>query len=167
MLRRVLPVVAVLLTAACAGGGEAKSEADTEPVPTTPGADVPIDQTVFAADLGVDIAASTQTATGLYYRDLVVGEGATVTAGQTVDVYYDGRLTDGTKFDATKIGSPFTFQAGMGKVIAGWDEGVVGMKIGGKRQLIIPPALGYGPSGVGPIPPNAILYFTVEVLDAR
>lgn len=163
MSGRLFLVVATLLTAACAGGGEAAPEAAL----TIPGADVPIDQTVFAAELEVDLAASTQTATGLYYRDLVVGEGATVAAGQTVDVYYDGRLTDGSRFDATKVGSPFSFPAGTGRVIAGWDEGVVGMKIGGKRQLIIPPSLGYGSAGGGPIPPNAILYFTVEVLDSR
>lgn len=159
MLGRIKPVMTLLLITACSGG--------SAPVPTVPGANVPIEETIFAAELNVDIATSTRTATGLYYRDLVVGDGPAVTAGQTVDVYYDGRLTDGTSFDSTKIGSPFSFPAGMGRVIAGWDEGVVGMNVGGKRQLIIPPSLGYGPSGVGPIPPNAILYFTVEVLDAR
>ncbi len=157
MLRRNLTIASLLLLAACGG----------ETAPATPEGPLPIEQTTFAADLGVDLGASTKSATGLYTRTLVEGDGAIVTAGQTVDVYYDGRLANGTRFDATTPGSPFTFLVGRGRVIAGWDEGVAGMKIGGKRQLIIPPALGYGASGVGPIPPNATLVFTVEVLGAR
>lgn len=157
MLHRTIAITSLLLLAACGG----------ENAPATPEGPLPIEQTTFSADLGVDLGASTKSATGLYTRTLVEGNGPVVTAGQTVDVYYDGRLANGSRFDATVPGSPFTFQVGRGRVIAGWDEGVAGMKVGGKRQLIIPPALGYGANGVGPIPPNSILVFTVEVLDAR
>lgn len=157
MLRRTMTTFALLAAAACGG----------EDAPATPEGPLPIEQTTFAADLGIDLGASTKTATGLYTRDLVVGDGAVVVAGNEVDVYYDGRLANGSRFDATAPGNPFTFLVGRGRVIAGWDEGVAGMRVGGKRQLVIPPALGYGATGIGPIPPNAVLVFTVEVLDAR
>jgi len=121
-----------------------------------------IEDTTFAAGLGVDLAASTRTASGLYYRDITVGGGATADVGHTIGVHYSGALANGTIFDANGAGAtPFSFVLGQGQVIAGWDEGVVGMKVGGTRQLIIPPALGYGSSGTGPIPGNAILVFTV------
>ena len=110
----------------------------------------------------------TKTASGLHYRDLVVGEGPAVEAGQAVSVRYAGALPDGTQFDATGPGDrPYTFHPGRGEVIAGWDEGVVGMRVGGRRQLILPPQLGYGARGSGPIPPNAILVFTVEVVGVQ
>lgn len=156
MLSRTVPVIALMLAAACGG----------ENAPATPEGPLPIEQTTFAPALGVDLAASNKSATGLYTRDLVVGDGAVVVAGNEVDVYYDGRLANGTPFDATAPGNPFTFTVG-GRVIDGWNEGVAGMRVGGKRQLVIPPALGYGANGIGPIPPNAILVFTVEVLAAR
>ena len=121
-----------------------------------------IEDTTFAAGLGVNLAASTKTASGLYYRDITVGTGATAVAGKTIAVHYTGALTNGTIFDANgTTATPFSFVLGQGQVIAGWDEGVVGMQVGGSRQLIIPPALGYGAGGSGPIPGNAILVFTV------
>ena len=127
-----------------------------------------IDSTTFAPALQVDLSQATKTGSGLYYRDLVVGSGPEVEAGQTVAVHYAGFLTDGTSFDANQPGKePFTFQPGTGQVIAGWDEGVVGMRVGGKRQLILPPDLGYGARGIGPIPGNAILVFTVDVVAIR
>jgi peptidylprolyl isomerase len=122
---------------------------------------LPIEQTTFAPALGVNLATSTRTAEGLYYRDLVVGTGAELTAGRTVSVFYQGTLANGSQFDATGA-SPYTFRLGVGAVIRGWDLGVAGMKVGGRRQLIIPPTLGYGGQRVGPIPPNSILVFTVE-----
>lgn len=122
---------------------------------------LPIEQTTFAPALGVNLATSTRTAEGLYYRDLVVGTGAELTSGRTVSVFYQGALANGSQFDATGA-SPFAFRLGVGQVIRGWDLGVAGMKVGGRRQLIIPPSLGYGGQRVGPIPPNSILVFTVE-----
>ncbi len=155
MSRVMRTALTTLLVAACG----------TEPSMEIPGN---IETATFAAALEVDLGASSSNQAGLYWRDITVGTGPVVTAGQAVDVYYTGWLKDGTRFDGTTVGDPFTFQVGVGGVIAGWDQGVVGMHVGGKRQLIIPPALGYGTRGAGGvIPPDAILVFTVEVLEAR
>jgi len=110
--------------------------------------------------------ASTTTPSGLIIDDLSVGQGAAAAAGQQVKVHYTGWLTDGTKFDSSKDrNDPFDFPLGAGRVIKGWDEGVQGMKVGGRRKLTIPPALGYGARGAGGvIPPNATLVFEVELL---
>ena len=106
------------------------------------------------------------TPSGLQYDDLLVGEGAVAQAGQFVSVHYTGWLTNGRKFDSSlDRGDPFSFHLGQGQVIAGWDEGVQGMQIGGKRKLTIPPDLGYGRDGAGGvIPPDATLVFEVELL---
>ena len=106
------------------------------------------------------------TESGLKYEDLTEGTGTEAQAGKTVSVHYTGWLTDGQKFDSSKDrNDPFEFALGAGQVIKGWDEGVVGMKIGGTRRLIIPPQLGYGARGAGGvIPPNATLLFEVELL---
>ena len=106
------------------------------------------------------------TPSGLQYDDLLVGEGAVAQAGQFVSVHYTGWLTNGRKFDSSlDRGDPFSFHLGQGQVIAGWDEGVQGMQIGGKRKLTIPPDLGYGRHGAGGvIPPDATLVFEVELL---
>ena len=108
----------------------------------------------------------TTTASGLQYWDIVVGTGATAAPGNNVKVHYSGFLTTGEKFDSSRDrGEPFSFPLGAGQVIKGWDEGVAGMKVGGQRQLRIPPALGYGAAGAGgAIPPNATLIFDVELL---
>jgi FKBP-type peptidyl-prolyl cis-trans isomerase FkpA len=109
------------------------------------------------------------TPSGLTYTDEAVGNGTEAQAGKTVFVHYTGWLTDGKKFDSSKDrGQPFSFPLGQGRVIKGWDEGVAGMKVGGKRRLTIPSNLGYGPAGAGGvIPPNATLVFEVELLDVR
>ncbi len=106
---------------------------------------------------------------GLKYTDDVVGTGTEATTGKTAVVHYTGWLSDGKKFDSSKDrNQPFSFPLGRGQVIKGWDEGVVGMKVGGKRTLIIPPSLGYGAQGAGGvIPPNATLKFEVELIDVR
>lgn len=105
------------------------------------------------------------TASGLKYVDVQEGTGATPQTGQTVYVHYTGTLQDGTKFDSSRDrNQPFSFRLGAGQVIRGWDEGISTMKVGGSRQLIIPPDLGYGTRGVGPIPPNSTLLFDVELL---
>jgi len=96
------------------------------------------------------------------------GKGATVERGNTVSVHYTGTLEDGKQFDTSVGRGPFEFQVGMGQVIQGWDQSILGMKVGEKRKLVIPPALAYGPRGVeGAIPPNATLVFEVEVLSVK
>lgn len=114
------------------------------------------------------------TASGLRYTDTKLGNGATAQPGQTATVHYTGWLSvageKGRQFDSSRTrGQPFSFPLGGGRVIKGWDEGVVGMKVGGQRMLIIPPQLGYGAQGAGGgvIPPNATLIFDVELLDVK
>jgi FKBP-type peptidyl-prolyl cis-trans isomerase FkpA len=105
----------------------------------------------------------------LIIEDLTIGTGDEAVRGQTVAVHYTGWLANGTKFDSSKDRSaPFDFPLGLGHVIAGWDEGVLGMRVGGTRKLIIPPEMGYGSRGAGGvIPPNATLVFEVELLAVR
>ena len=109
------------------------------------------------------------TSSGLQYIDQAVGTGDTAKAGQTVSVHYTGWLTNGKKFDSSvDRGQPFSFRLGVGQVIKGWDEGVQGMNIGGKRKLTIPSNLGYGARGAGGlIPPHATLVFDVELLGVQ
>lgn len=114
-----------------------------------------------------DVSSSlTNAQTSMQVEDLTVGTGPTVKAGDTVSVHYTGTLTDGTKFDSSRDrGTPFEFTVGAGKVIKGWDQGLLGMKVGGTRKLTIPPDLAYGAAGKGLIPPNAALIFEIELLN--
>jgi FKBP-type peptidyl-prolyl cis-trans isomerase FkpA len=153
MRRSSVALIAVLLSA-CGGGEPPKGD-------TAGGG--------MAAELEIDPAALTKTASGLQYQDVVTGSGAEATPGQVAVVHYTGWLTDGTKFDSSRDrGEPFSFPLGGGQVIAGWDEGVAGMKVGGRRKLVIPPDLGYGAGGSPPvIPPASTLVFDVELLEIR
>jgi FKBP-type peptidyl-prolyl cis-trans isomerase FkpA len=119
-------------------------------------------------------SAATAPAVAFQKIDAVAGAGKEAVAGSTAVVHYTGWLFDpkapsqrGAQFDSSREGPPFTFQVGAGDVIKGWDEGVQGMKVGGKRTLILPPNMGYGADGAGPIPPNANLIFEVELLDVK
>ncbi|HUG88625.1 MAG TPA: FKBP-type peptidyl-prolyl cis-trans isomerase [Actinomycetota bacterium] len=161
--------LAALLTA-CGGGDSAPepaSETDTTalaPAESPPAAIA----TTYAPELEVDLAAMQETASGLRYAIVSEGSGEVVEPGDTAVVHYTGWLPDGTQFDSSRDrGEPFPFPVGAGQVIAGWDEGVAGMAVGERRKLVIPPDLGYGPMGQGPIPPNATLVFDVELIEVR
>ena len=126
------------------------------------------ERTMAASD-NSSVGQEVTTASGLKYVDQVLGTGEVATAGKNTTVHYTGWLENGTKFDSSvDRGQPFSFPLGAGRVIKGWDEGVQGMKVGGKRTLLIPPSLGYGASGAaGVIPPNATLLFEVELLGVK
>lgn len=140
----------------CGGGDDA----------TAPPAAATVETTTFAPSLGVDLSAAgwTKTASGLYIRTLSSPAGASPAAvnGQRATVRYTGWLANGTQFES----STYAFALGASEVIAGWDQGIVGMRVGERRRLLIPPALGYGAQGGGPIPGNAVLVFDVELLSA-
>lgn len=105
---------------------------------------------------------------GLRYQDLKVGDGALAETGKTISVHYTGTLPNGTQFDSSVGGSPYTLKLGAGTVIKGWDEGIKGMRVGGKRKLTIPPDMAYGATGYPPvIPPNSTLLFDVELMEVR
>jgi peptidylprolyl isomerase len=158
-LSRALLLLTPLGFAGCLNG------TDTQTV-----ARIPIDCETLATSLPASEASLTTTTSGLKYRDVTVGAGATVTAGRGVAVHYSGCLTTGTKFDESdNTEQPFIFVVGATpkQAIAGFDEGVLGMKVGGRRQLVVPPALGYGGTANGPIPANSTLVFTVDAIAAE
>ena len=150
---------------ACAGEPAPEPEDTAEPAEAVVPAPAPL-ATTYAPELNVNLDGMEETESGLRYEVLKEGTGAVVQPGQTAVVHYTGWLPDGTKFDSSRDrGEPFGFPVGAGQVIQGWDEGVAGMAIGEERKLVIPPALGYGPTGQGPIPPNSTLVFDVELLE--
>jgi peptidylprolyl isomerase len=143
------------LTACASGGGSAYVARTTESIP-------------FASTLDVHLDKMTKTSTGLYYRDIEVGTGVVVKPLMEVTVFYNGWLTNGVKIDSTRVDqAPLKIPIGRGRVIKGWDEGIPGMRVGGRRQLIIPAELAYGSSRAGLIPPDAVLVFDVRVLSAK
>jgi FKBP-type peptidyl-prolyl cis-trans isomerase FkpA len=151
----VLALVAIAILVYRDYAANAQATSSTANATPTPGLD---------ATPPTPSANAITTADGLIYEDLQVGTGATAQAGDTVSVYYTGWLADGTKFDSSlDRGQTFDFTLGAGNVIAGWDEGVAGMKVGGIRLLVIPPSLGYGATANGPIPANSTLTFEVQL----
>ncbi len=122
----------------------------------------------FALDssLGINPDSLRPTGRGVYYVDVQQGSGAPVAAGDRLEVHYVGMLTDGTRFAATDR-SPFAFRVGEGRVIPGWEDGVIGMRVGGRRQLVIPAFLAYGRTGGGKVPPDATLVFDITLIDRR
>jgi peptidylprolyl isomerase len=123
--------------------------------------------TNYAPVLGVDLQRMTRTASGLYWMDLQEGDGAEARRGARVSVLYIGYLTDGTRFDSAES-APLGFTLGADEVIRAWDEGIVGMKVGGRRRLVAPPSLGYGTAARGDrIPPNSTLVFDIQLVNVR
>lgn len=150
MYRSLVLFVSFLAVAACSSDKVAVPE---------------IEFTTFAPALNVDLATMTKTASGLYFRDSIVGTGIAASSRDSVRVHYIGWLTSGAQFDNSfQRGNPIAFRLGRADVIAGWDEGIVNMRAGGWRKLVIPPALGYGNQASGPIPANSILVFNVQLV---
>src|SRR5215217_3563833 len=154
-LIRAAAVIAIAASAACVGGESLAPEATVE-------------ETTFASSLGVNLSASTRTASGAYYRDITVGPGAVIVAGDSVFVRYTGFLSNGTQIDSNVAATlPLGFRFGVGGVIKGFDEGLTGVRVGGKRQILVPPSLGYGPYDYGVIPGNSVLVFNIEVVSTK
>lgn len=177
MTRNTLPrlflvatLPATMLFAAC-GGDDDDDEATETPTTAASTATKPAERTPTkppSTTGPITLTNPTVTASGLKYEDTVVGTGASPKTGQRVTVHYTGTLTNGTKFDSSRDrNTPFTFVIGTGAVIKGWDEGVATMKVGGKRNLYIPAALGYGSRANGPIPANSDLIFEVELISVQ
>jgi peptidylprolyl isomerase len=155
---QVLARTALLVAALACGGGSA-------PPPSTTSQPAPIqgdvERTTFAPSLGVDLGAMTKRASGLFVQDLEMGTGAVAVRGKSVVVRYAGWLPNGKRFDSGEV----TVTLGTNKVIRAWEEGLLGMRVGGRRRLVTPPNLAYGPRGAGDdIPPNAVLVFEMQVL---
>lgn len=155
-MKRLLPLLAVLtITAACSASAGGSSTLALESI-------------TFAPSLQVDLAGMERTSNGVYFRDLLVGEGPQVRRGHRVAVHYAGFLPDGTQIDAVAPpAAPVEFELGGGTVIRGWESGMVGMRAGGQRQLVVPAALAYGGRRVGQVPPNANLVFVIKLVSAR
>jgi FKBP-type peptidyl-prolyl cis-trans isomerase FkpA len=154
-MNRFVMLSSLLLLLGC-GGSSSDGSNSGDPAKVT-----------YAPQLNVDLNAMEHRDSGLYLQDVQVGTGDQATAGRQVTVNYTGWLPDGTQFDSSKAAgrTPFSFTPGQHRVIDGWEEGIVGMKVGGVRKLVIPPSLGYGAQGAGTtIPPNAVLVFDVELL---
>jgi FKBP-type peptidyl-prolyl cis-trans isomerase FkpA len=171
---RVTSILSCLILAAFVAcgdetpGDEEREIYDTEPPPAEVGPDTAAAAS-FAPELDVDLGTFERSSTGLYVKDLAAGDGPAVAAGQTAVVHYTGWLADGTRFQSSLDGNePFAFPIGAGQVIPAWEEGIAGMKVGGRRKLVVPPDLAYGAQGAGAlIPPNATIVFEVDLLEIR
>ena len=152
--RAVALGLAPLLLAACLSGTDSGSPSD------------PATET-YAPSLGVNIAQMTKISNALYYQDLVTGTGVTAATGKSLSVNYTGWLVDGTQFDTSIGKAPISFTLGVGTVIPGWDLGLLGMRVGGKRRLVIGSDLAYGSGGFGVIRPNSTLVFDVQLLSVQ
>jgi peptidylprolyl isomerase len=179
-MMKLSPLLLAVAVAAAACGGDSKSDetaatpTKTAAAPTATATPAPVGKVKVTGALGAKpkVTITPINATppaNLVIKDLAKGHGKKAKAGDTVTVQYDGVLfADGSEFDASwNRGQPFSFPLGAGQVIPGWDKGVAGMKVGGRRVLTIPPNLGYGPQGSGPIPPNATLVFVVDLLKIK
>ena len=169
-VRRAVRALALPIAfAACLGSDNNSST--TGPEPYVPVAGATIETTTFAPELNVNLATSTRTATGVYYRDLQSGTGTdttTAVAGRSASVRYIGAFPNGVVFDGSRTGqADLVFTVGSNELIGGFSDGVAGMRVGGQRQVIIPPERGYGAAGRGAIPGNAILVFTIQLTSVR
>jgi FKBP-type peptidyl-prolyl cis-trans isomerase len=154
-VRHAIALLSVSLAACASGGGAPPATRSLESIP-------------FASTLDVNLARMTKTPSGLYYRDIEVGTGTIVHGKLDVKVHYTGWLTNGVKFDSnTEDQTPLTVPLNRGRAIKGWDDGLEGMRVGGRRQLVIPPELGYGSNRSGLIPPDAVLVFDIRVVSAK
>jgi len=167
--KRFMLVLMAGVLALTAAGMVGCAEDEGDRAPSTPAESTPAEtQPEASTPTKPSAPAGMQDVTELEIEDLTVGTGAEAVTGKQVTVHYTGWLVDGTEFDSSfNSGQPFTFALGSGMVIPGWDQGVAGMKVGGTRVLTIPPALGYGEAGGGPIPPNSTLVFQVELVDVQ
>jgi peptidylprolyl isomerase len=182
MLKNLIPLLIVIAVVALGLGtvfflsnqkmenSQINLTSTTYPSPTQISITAPVNAIITGqpASAGANMDNVITTADGLRMQDLIVGTGQEVKSGDTATVNYLGTLLDGTKFDSSyDRNQPFTTQIGVGQVIKGWDEGIVGMKVGGKRKLTIPASLGYGNQPAGSIPPNSTLVFEVELLGIK
>lgn len=161
-LARLVALLLLPLAASVSACGDTPVSAQLPP-------EARIDTTTFATSLGINLGDFTVLPSGVYYRDLLVGTSdSTASAGDAILVHYIGWLPNGTVFDrSSPDAAPFAFRLGAGSVIRGWDEGIAGMKVGGRRMLIIPPSLGYGYVRTGRIPANSVLVFRVDLYQAN
>lgn len=154
-IKHTVVVLSIALAGCASGGGASPATRSMESIP-------------FAAALDVNLARMTKTPAGVYYRDIEEGTGPIVRGKEDLKVHYTGWLSNGAKFDSnTNDQQPLTVPLGRGRVIKGWDDGIVGMRVGGRRQLVIPPELGYGSNRSGEIPPDAVLVFEIRVVSAK
>ena len=154
-------IIAAASTTGCASGGGAPETSSSTGGPRVLSQ---IEMTTFAPSLDVRLDSMTKHPSGLYIQDFATGTGRVATRGRTVVVRYNGFLPDGTLFDGGPSGSEITFTLGSNRTIKAWEEGLLGMRVGGQRRLIVPPHLGYGSEATGPIPANSVLVFDVQLI---